>query len=113
MTLALALPIAESVGGSTTLVAVVGILSGIVGVFVGNWLLRKVFRVRPDDYVTIGVSVGINSSAIGSAHLLTSDPRAGALSSLAFFVFGTGLVILSAIPPLVTVIRSWVGLGPL
>lgn len=109
VTLALALPVVESLGGSTSLVAVVGILSGIVGVLLGEWILRKM-RVRDDDYLTKGIVIGINSSAIGSAHLLVTDPRAGALSSLAFFVFGTTLVILAAVTPLVHVIRGWVGL---
>lgn len=37
-----------------------------------------------DDYVTRGVSLGINASAISTAQLLTTDPRAAALSSLSF-----------------------------
>lgn len=113
MTLALALPAVASLGGSSTLVAVVGILSGIVGVIIGGWFVKRVLRVRSDDYVTIGVAMGINSSAIGSAHLLVTNPRASALSSLSFFVFGTTIVIMAAITPLVNVIRGWVDLQPL
>lgn len=109
VTLALALPVVESLEGSTSLVAVVGILSGIVGVLIGAKVL-KLLKVRDDDYVTKGISIGINSSAIGSAHLLVTDPRAGALSSLAFFVFGTTLVILAAVTPLVRIIQKWVGM---
>lgn len=37
-----------------------------------------------DDYVTRGVSLGTNASAISTAQLLTTDPRAAALSSLSF-----------------------------
>lgn len=113
VTLALALPVVASLGGSSTLVSVVGILSGIVGAVVGDRLLRRGLRVRHDDYVTIGIAMGVNSSAIGSAHLLATNPRASALSSLAFFVFGTTLVVMAAITPLVNIIRAWVGLEAL
>jgi len=113
-TLALALPIVAALQGSETTVAVVGILSGIIGVIIGSFILgKKCLRVREDDYVARGVTLGINSSAVASAHLLTTDPRAGALSSLSFFIFGTILIVLSAITPLGNIVRSWVGLGPL
>lgn len=113
-TLALALPVVNSLKGSDTLVAVVAILSGILGVLVGSLVLgKRGLRVREDDYVTRGVSLGINSSAVASAQLLTSDPRAGALSSLSFFLYGTLLIILAAITPLANTIRAWVDLGPL
>lgn len=114
VTLALALPVVNTLQGSDTLVAVVAILSGILGVLFGSVLLgKRGLRVRDDDYVTRGVSLGINSSAVASAHLLTSDPRAGALSSLSFFLYGTILIILAAITPLANTIRAWVDLGPL
>lgn len=35
-----------------------------------------------DDYVTRGVTLGGNSSAIATALLLRSDPRAAAMSSM-------------------------------
>jgi putative effector of murein hydrolase/putative effector of murein hydrolase LrgA (UPF0299 family) len=114
VTLALAIPIVSALKGAETLVAVVGILSGIIGVLLGSFVLGKKFlRVREDDYVARGVTLGINSSAVASAHLLTSDPRAGALSSLSFFIFGTILIVLAAITPLANLVRSWVDLGPL
>lgn len=113
VTLALAIPIVSAMKGAETLVAVVGILSGIIGVLLGSFVLgKKGLRVREDDYVTRGVTLGINSSAVASAHLLTSDPRAGALSSLSFFIFGTILIVMAAISPLVNLVRSWVDLGP-
>lgn len=113
-TLALALPVVDALQGSDTLVAVVAILSGILGVLLGSFVLgKRCLRVREDDYVTRGVTLGINSSAVASAHLLTSDPRAGALSSLSFFLYGTLLIILAAITPLANLIRAWVDLPPL
>ena len=73
---------------------VLAILSGIIGVLVGGYIL-KILQIPPgkvlpemrliaDDYVTRGVSLGINASAISTAQLLSTDPRAAALSSLSF-----------------------------
>ncbi|KAK9480114.1 LrgB-like family-domain-containing protein [Lipomyces japonicus] len=110
VTLALALPVVNALGGSQSLVAVTAILSGIVGVIIGGYLL-KWLRIREDDYLTRGITLGINSSAVATAHLLTIDPRASALSSLSFVVFGMTLIVLSAIDPVVHVIRNMVGLS--
>lgn len=85
------------------------ILTGILGVLIGFNILR-LLRVRDDDYVTKGVSMGANASAIATAHLLSSDPRAAALSSLSFVMFGTTMVVLSAIPPVVAAVQRLAGL---
>lgn len=45
---------------------------------------RYLDELTIDDYVTRGVSLGTNASAISTAQLLTTDPRAAALSSLSF-----------------------------
>ncbi|KAK9369618.1 LrgB-like family-domain-containing protein [Lipomyces kononenkoae] len=110
VTLALALPVVQALGGSQSLVAVTAILSGIIGVLIGSYILAGL-RIREDDYLTRGITLGINSSAVATAHLLTIDPRASALSSLSFVLFGTTLIILSAIPPIVHVMRHMVGLS--
>lgn len=113
-TLALALPITDAVGGSNSLISVVAILSGIFGVLFGQpFLGRKGLRVREDDYVTRGVTLGVCSSAVASASLLTTDPRAAAMSSLSFFLYGIVMILLAAIPPIVTAVRSWVDLPPI
>ena len=114
VTLALALPIVDAVEGSTSLVSVLAILSGIMGVLLGGFLLgKKVLRIRDDDYLTRGITLGICSSAVASANLLNIDPRAAAMSSLSFFLYGIVLIILSAITPLVNIVRSWVDLSPI
>ena len=59
-----------------------------------------------DDYVTRGVTLGSNSSAIATALLLTSDPRAAALSSLSMSLFGTVMVALTSIPPVVSAVLN-------
>lgn len=63
-----------------------------------------------DDYVTRGVALGGNSSAIATALLLVSDPRAAALSSLSMSLFGTVMVALTSVPPIVRVVMGLVGL---
>lgn len=44
---------------------------------------------RIDDYITRGVTLGANSSAMATALLLVSGPRAVAFSSLSMSLFGT------------------------
>ncbi|KAH6668139.1 LrgB-like family-domain-containing protein [Plectosphaerella plurivora] len=109
LTLALAIPATENLGGDTNLVAALAIMSGIFGVLVGERMLR-LFKIPEDDYVTRGVTLGANSSAIATALLLRTDPRAAALSSLSMSLFGTITVLFTSIPPMVVIVRSWVGL---
>lgn len=63
-----------------------------------------------DDYVTRGVTLGANSSAVATALLLRSDPRAAALSSLSMSLFGTITVLFTSIPPIANTVKSLVGL---
>jgi putative effector of murein hydrolase len=117
-------------GGSIPLVVVLAILSGIIGVLVGGYIL-KLLQIPPgqrlsqdllmaDDYVTRGVTLGINASAISTAQLLTTDPRAAALSSLSFAylptkamadisVFGALMVVLTAITPIAVKVQQIAG----
>lgn len=62
-----------------------------------------------DDYVTRGVTLGANSSAVATALLLRTDPRAAALSSLSMSLFGTITVLFTSIPPIANSVRSLVG----
>ena len=84
---------------------------------VNNWLQLS---LTVDDYVTRGVTLGINASAIATAQLLTTDPRAAALSSLSFAyvhskataddsAFGALMVVLTAIPPITLRVQQIVG----
>lgn len=63
-----------------------------------------------DDYVTRGVTFGANSSAIATALLLVSDPRAAALSSLSMSLFGIITLAFTSIPPIVQAVQSLMGL---
>lgn len=108
LTLALATPATQNLGGDLQLVAVLCIMSGVMGVLVGPPLL-KWMRIPEDDYVTRGVTLGGNSSAIATALLLVSDPRAAALSSLSMSLFGTVMVGLTSVPVVVRVVGSLAG----
>lgn len=126
LTLALATPATENLGGDANTVAALAIVSGIFGVLVGpmvlarmripegkssNYLASLMFlQVASDDYVTRGVTLGVNSSAIATALLLRTDPRAAALSSLSMSLFGTVTVLFTSIPPIANIVRSLVGL---
>jgi len=108
LTLALATPATKNLGGDLQLVAVLCIMSGVMGVLIGPALL-KWMRIPEDDYVTRGVTLGGNSSAIATALLLVSDPRAAALSSLSMSLFGTVTVALTSVPVIAGVVRVLAG----
>ncbi|KAF4552845.1 Hypothetical protein D9617_8g048570 [Elsinoe fawcettii] len=110
LTLALATPATQNLGGDLYTVAPLCIFSGIIGVIVGPWAL-KTLKVPEDDYITRGVTLGANSSAVATALLLTTDPRAAAFSSLSMGLFGTITVALTSVPPFVSFVRSLVGLS--
>ncbi|KAI2469081.1 LrgB-like family-domain-containing protein [Annulohypoxylon bovei var. microspora] len=109
LTLALAVPATANLGGDVNTVAALAIMSGIVGVLVGQRMLAWL-KIPDDDYVTRGVTLGANSSAIAAALLLRTDPRAAALSILAMSLFGTITVLFTSIPPMTVVIQSLVGM---
>lgn len=62
-----------------------------------------------EDYITRGVTLGGNSSAIATALLLVTDPRAAAFSSLAMGLFGTITVALTSVPTVVDVVAHLAG----
>ncbi|TGJ85520.1 hypothetical protein E0Z10_g3267 [Xylaria hypoxylon] len=109
LTLALATPAVANLGGDSNTVAALAITSGIVGALIGQRMLG-LLRIPEDDYVTRGVTLGANSSAIATALLLRTDPRAAALSSLSMSLFGAITVLFTSVPPIVAVIRSLVQL---
>ncbi|KAM7221270.1 Plastidal glycolate/glycerate translocator 1, chloroplastic [Rhypophila decipiens] len=109
LTLALARPAMDNLGGDVNTVSAVAIMSGIIGALVGGRML-DFMRIPEDDYVTRGVTLGANSSAIATALLLQTDPRAAALSSLSMSLFGTITVLFTAIPAIRDVVRSMVGM---
>ncbi|KAF4447454.1 hypothetical protein F53441_9002 [Fusarium austroafricanum] len=109
LTLALAIPATVNLGGDVNAAAALAIISGILGAVLGARIM-KWLRVPEDDYVTRGVTLGVNSSAIATSVLLRTDPRAAALSSLSMSLFGTITVLFTSIPPAAAFVRGLVGL---
>ncbi|CAG8951685.1 hypothetical protein HYFRA_00005485 [Hymenoscyphus fraxineus] len=107
LTLALATPATKNLGGDVNTNATLAIMSGIMGALMGNRILQFL-RIPEDDYVTRGVTLGGNSSAIATALLLVTDPRAAALSSLSMSLFGIITLALSSVPPIVEAVNSLV-----
>lgn len=66
--------------------------------------------MRIDDYLSIGVAMGTNAHAVSTAYLLTNNPRAAAIASLSFVLFGTVCIILASVPAVVTMLDRLVGL---
>ena len=108
-TLALGTPLVIALDGNLALTSVCTVLSGILLVLVGDYFF-KLLRVPLNDYLTRGVTLGINGGAIGTASLLHTNPRAALMSSLSFLVFGTVMVIMASIGPIRLLIRLLVGL---
>lgn len=96
ITLALGTPTVANLDGSITIMAVTTVISGVIGVLTGGPLLDLI-GVPEDDYVTRGVTLGCNCGAIATAYLLGVDRRAAAISTLSFVLFGTFMVILTAV----------------
>ncbi|KAI9172661.1 Plastidal glycolate/glycerate translocator 1, chloroplastic [Paramyrothecium foliicola] len=109
LTLALATPATENLGGDPNAGAALPIMSGILGVLVGQKVLAFL-RIPEDDYVTRGITLGVNSGAMVTALLLRTDPRGAALSSLSMSLFGTITVLFTSIPIMTNVVRSFVDL---
>ncbi|KAE8447967.1 hypothetical protein EG329_010039 [Mollisiaceae sp. DMI_Dod_QoI] len=109
LTLALATPAVKNLGGDANTVSALAIMSGILGALVGVQMLDYM-RIPEDDYVTRGVTLGGSSSAIATAVLLQSDPRAAALSSLSMSLFGIITLALTSVPVIVKAIDSLVGM---
>ncbi|EKD12898.1 uncharacterized protein L3040_007055 [Drepanopeziza brunnea f. sp. 'multigermtubi'] len=109
LTLALATPAVVNIGGDANTVAALAIMSGILGALVGTQLLDRM-RIPEDDYVTRGVTLGGSSSAIATAVLLQTDPRAAALSSLSMSLFGIITLALTSVPAIVKALNSIVGM---
>ncbi|PJF09554.1 LrgB family protein [Pseudorhodobacter sp. MZDSW-24AT] len=74
-----AIGIAERMGGSPTLTAVLVILTGITGAVVATPLLNAL-RLR--DWRARGFAVGLTSHGIGTARALQVHPTAGAFAAL-------------------------------
>lgn len=59
----------------------------------------RMLKIVKEDFITRGVVLGVNASALATAALLPVDPRAAAMSCVSFVLFG---VCLRVVPALLT-----------
>ncbi|CEP17295.1 hypothetical protein [Parasitella parasitica] len=108
VTTAIGIVIGNVLGADGSVVTCIIVFTGIMGPICGPHLL-KLARVRDDDYMTIGITMGCSSHGVGTAYLISRNPKASGMASIAFAVFGTIGVIVASIPALSDTIRHLSG----
>ena len=86
VTTPIAIGIADSIGGLTTVAASAVILTGVVGILFVNPVMRL---CRIEDDRIWGFSLGLAAHAIGTARAFERSPVAGAFASLALCLTGS------------------------
>lgn len=108
VTTAIGIVIGNVLGANASVVTCIIVFTGIMGPLFGPYLF-KLLRVRDDDYMTIGITMGSSSHGVGTAYLISKNPKASGMSSLAFAIFGTIGVIVASIPALSETIKHLSG----
>ena len=85
VTMPIAMPVAEQIGGIASLAAVLVMLTGVVGTALGPSLLNWAKIIHP---AARGLSYGMNSHAIGTSHALLESEECGAFAALAMILLG-------------------------
>jgi Putative effector of murein hydrolase len=96
-TAAIAMGIAEKMGGDPTLTAVLTILTGITGAIIVTPLMNAL-RLR--NYAARGFAAGLTSHGIGTARAFQVDPLAGTFAGIALGLNGllTALLVPLLLP---------------
>ena len=105
----LAVELARNVDADESLVTVLVTFTGLTIAIIKDPLF-KLLRIPEKDVLTWGVTVGSTAGAIGTGSLV-SKPRAMAISSLTFVLFGTMLLLIVAFQPVVDLMQRLTG-GP-
>jgi len=90
-----AIGIAEAVGGSPTLTAVLVILTGVTGAIVATPLLNLLGLT---DWRARGFAVGVAAHGLGTARAMQVHPVAGAFAGLGM---GLNAVLMAMLAPLI------------
>lgn len=85
VTTAIAMGVAEAVGGNAALAATIVIITGIFGAIVG-WPMLERLRVR--DPAARGFAIGLAAHGMGTARCFQSDPMAGTFAGIAMGLNG-------------------------
>ena len=99
VTTAIAMGIAEKIGGLPSLAAVLVILTGITGAVLGPMVLRA---LRVSDPAAQGFAMGLAAHGIGTARAFQMHPTAGAFAALAM---GLNALATATLAPLL--IQAW------
>jgi predicted murein hydrolase (TIGR00659 family) len=91
VTMPIAMPVAEQIGGIASLAAVMVMLTGVIGTALGPLLLRW---AKVDHPAARGLSYGMNAHAIGTAHALQEGEECGAFAALAMSLLGIATALL-------------------
>ncbi len=91
VTMPIAMPVAEQIGGIASLAAVMVMLTGVIGTALGPLLLRW---SKVDHPAARGLSYGMNAHAIGTAHALQEGEECGAFAALAMSLLGIATALL-------------------
>lgn len=91
-TAGIAVGIAEQIGANGSLVAVLVIVTGIIGAIIVTPLMNMM-GLR--DYAARGFAAGLSAHGIGTARAFQVDPLAGAFSGLAMALNGIATAILA------------------
>ncbi|WP_417583186.1 LrgB family protein [Pelagibacterium sp.] len=91
-TAGVAVGIAEQIGANSSLVAVLVIVTGIIGAVIVTPLMNA---MGVKDYAARGFAAGLSAHGIGTARAFQVDPLAGTFSGLAMALNGIATAILA------------------
>ncbi|UZJ55044.1 hypothetical protein CBS101457_004364 [Exobasidium rhododendri] len=103
MSTPLAIELAANIGADESITVILVVITGILAAIFKDQFFR-LMKVNRDDYIIIGITMGSTAGAIGASSLI-STPRVMAVASLSFVIFGSILLIATAIPPVVDIVR--------
>lgn len=104
VTTAIAMGVAERLGGLPSLTAVLVILTGILGA-VGARYIYALLRI--EDHSVQGFAIGVASHGIGTARAFQVSEQAGAFAALAMGL--NGLLTAAMLPWLMPSVMRWLG----
>lgn len=87
----IAMLVTEQIGGIAALAAVFVMITGLIGAICGPELMRLCRITHP---AALGMALGINSHAVGTARALDEGEECGAFSALAMSLTGAGIALL-------------------
>ena len=103
MSTPLAIELAGNIGADESITVILVVLTGIIAAILKDHFF-KLMRVDRQDHLIVGITMGSTAGAIGASSLI-STPKVMAVASLSFVIFGSILLIATAIPPIVDVVR--------